>query len=352
MKKHLNTLFVTTQGAYLSKEGETIVVKVERETRLRLPVHTIGGIVCFGNISCSPFLMGFCAENGVGISFLSEQGRFLARVHGPVSGNVLLRREQYRRADDEKASAAIARNMVIGKLSNCRTVLQRALRDHGEKIGGESIGQVIRRMAYYLELLAEEHPLDIVRGYEGDAAHSYFEVFDRLIVAQKDAFTFQDRNRRPPLDNVNALLSFIYTLLVHDIRSALEGVGLDPAVGFLHRDRPGRPSLALDLMEEFRPFLADRLALSLINLRQVQGRGFQKTESGGVNMNDETRKTVLVAYQERKQEEIYHPFIDEKISIGLLFHIQALLLARHLRGDLDGYPPFIWKWGCWKIWSL
>ena len=343
MKKHLNTLFVTTQGAYLAKEGETIVVKVERETRLRLPVHTIGGIVCFGNVSCSPFLMGFCAENGVGISFLSEQGRFLARVQGPVSGNVLLRREQYRRADDEKAAAGIAGNMLIGKISNCRTVLQRALRDHGEKIGEEKISQVIKRLAYYLELLPEAHPLDIVRGYEGDAAHAYFEVFDGLIVAQKDAFRFEDRNRRPPLDNVNALLSFIYTLLVHDIRSALEGVGLDPAVGFLHRDRPGRPSLALDLMEEFRPFLADRLALSLINLRQVQGRGFQKTESGGVTMNDETRKTVLVAYQERKQEEIYHPFLDEKIAIGLLFHIQALLLARHLRGDLDGYPPFIWR---------
>jgi len=343
MKKHLNTLFVTTQGAYLAKEGETIVVKVDREIRLRLPVHTIGGIVCFGNVSCSPFLMGFCAENGVGMSFMSEQGRFLARVQGPVSGNVLLRREQYRRADDDKVSADIARTMVIGKISNCRTVLQRALRDHGEKMEQSRLDATVKRLAYYLELLADSHPLDIVRGYEGDAAHSYFDVFDCLIVAQKASFTFEERNRRPPLDNVNALLSFIYTLLAHDIRSALEGVGLDPAVGFLHRDRPGRPGLALDLMEEFRPFLADRLALSLINLRQVQGRGFQKTESGGVTMSDDTRKTVLVAYQERKQEEIYHPFIDEKVAIGLLFHVQALLLARHIRGDLDGYPPFIWK---------
>lgn len=343
MKKHLNTLFVTTQGAYLAKEGETIAVKVDREVRLRLPVHTIGGIVCFGNVSCSPFLMGFCAENGVGMSFMSERGRFLARVQGPVSGNVLLRREQYRRADDEKGSADIARTMVIGKISNCRTVLQRALRDHGEKMEQGRLDTTIKRLAYYLELLADGHPLDIVRGYEGDAAHSYFDVFDHLIVAQKASFPFDERNRRPPLDNVNALLSFIYTLLVHDIRSALEGVGLDPAVGFLHRDRPGRPGLALDLMEEFRPFLADRLVLSLINLRRVQGKGFQKTESGGVTMNDETRKTVLIAYQERKQEEIYHPFIDEKVDIGLLFHIQALLLARHIRGDLDGYPPFIWK---------
>lgn len=343
MKKHLNTLFVTTQGAYLAKEGETIVVKVEKEIRLRLPVHTIGGIVCFGNVACSPFLMGFCAENGVGISFLSEHGRFLARVQGPVSGNVLLRREQYRRADDQKASADVARAVLTGKVANSRTVLQRALRDHGNKLAADQVGFAVKRLSNYLEMLNQDQPLDVLRGCEGDAAHLYFNVFDCLIVAQKEAFTFEERNRRPPLDNVNALLSFIYTLLVHDIRSALETVGLDPAVGFLHRDRPGRPSLALDMMEEFRPFLADRLTLSLINLRQVQGKGFKKTDSGAVTMTDETRKTVLVAYQERKQEEILHPFIDEKVTIGLLFHTQALLMARYLRGDLDGYPPFIWK---------
>ncbi len=343
MKKHLNTLFVTTQGAYLAKEGETIVVKVEKDIRLRLPVHTIGGIVCFGNVSCSPFLMGFCAENGVGISFLTERGRFLARVQGPVSGNVLLRREQYRRADDLKASAKIAGAILTGKVANGRTVLQRALRDHGEKLAADQVNFAVRRLGNYLEQLADDRPLDVLRGCEGDAAHIYFSVFDHLIVAQKEAFSFQERNRRPPLDNVNALLSFIYTLLVHDIRSALEGVGLDPAVGFLHRDRPGRPSLALDIMEEFRPFLADRLALSLINLRQVQGKGFNKAESGAVMMSDDTRKTVLVSYQERKQEEIMHPFLEEKVTIGLLFHTQALLMARYLRGDLDGYPPFIWK---------
>ncbi len=343
MKKHLNTLFVTTQGAYLAKEGETIVVKVEKEIRLRLPVHTIGGIVCFGNVACSPFLMGFCAQNGVGISFLSENGRFLARVQGPVSGNVLLRREQYRRADDQKASADVARAVLTGKVANSRTVLQRALRDHGDKLAADQVGFAVKRLSNYLEMLNQDQPLDALRGCEGDAAHLYFNVFDCLIVAQKEAFTFEERNRRPPLDNVNALLSFIYTLLVHDIRSALETVGLDPAVGFLHRDRPGRPSLALDMMEEFRPFLADRLTLSLINLRQVQGKGFKKTDSGAVTMTDETRKTVLVAYQERKQEEILHPFIDEKVAIGLLFHTQALLMARYLRGDLDGYPPFIWK---------
>ena len=343
MKKHLNTLFVTTQGAYLAKEGETIVVKVEKEVRLRLPVHTIGGIVCFGNVGCSPFLMGFCAENGVGISFLTERGRFLARVQGPVSGNVLLRREQYRQADDPQRSTDMARAVLTGKIANSRTVLQRALRDHAEKLSADQVGFAVKRLNNYLEQLNQDQPLDVLRGCEGDAAHIYFSVFDHLIVAQKDAFSFQERNRRPPLDNVNALLSFIYTLLVHDIRSALETVGLDPAVGFLHRDRPGRPGLALDMMEEFRPFLADRLTLSLINLRQVQGKGFDKTESGAVLMTDDTRKTVLVAYQERKQEEIVHPFLDEKVNIGMLFHVQALLLARYLRGDLDGYPPFIWK---------
>ena len=343
MKKLLNTLYVTTQGAYLSKDGETVSVSIEKEVKLRVPVHTLGGIVCFGNVSCSPFLMGFCAQNNVGLSFLTEYGRFLARVQGPVSGNVLLRREQYRKADDENFSADMARALLTGKIANCRTVLQRSIRDHNEKIDVEEVAQASNRMSNYISKLGGNLELDVVRGMEGDAARNYFSVFNQLITAQKEDFVFQDRNRRPPLDNVNCLLSFIYTLLAHDVRSALECVGLDPAVGFLHRDRPGRPGLALDMMEEFRPFIADRLVLSLINLRQVQAKGFVKTETGAVLMNDETRKTVLVAYQERKREEIVHPFIDEKIQIGLLFHIQAMLLARHLRGDLDGYPPFIWK---------
>lgn len=345
MKKHLNTLFVTTQGAYLSKEGETVVVSVEKEVKLRVPIHTLGGIVCFGVVSCSPFLMGFCAENGVGLSFLTENGRFLARVQGPVAGNVLLRREQYRRADDEVFSAGMARMTLTGKIANSRTVLQRALRDHGEKecMDTEKLACAVQRLTAYIGLLEKENQLDIVRGFEGDAAHTYFNVFDQLIMTQKEDFPFAERNRRPPLDNVNCLLSFIYTLLVHDIRSSLETVGLDPAVGFLHRDRPGRPSLALDIMEEFRPFIADRLALSLINLKQVQSKGFIKMDSGAVLMSNETRKTVLVTYQERKREEINHPFLGEKTTIGMLFHIQALLLARYLRGDLDGYPPFIWK---------
>lgn len=345
MKKLLNTLFVTTQGAYLSKEGETVVVNVEKEVRLRVPIHTLGGIVCFGNVACSPFLMGFCAQNGVGLSFLTEYGRFLARVQGPVSGNVLLRREQYRSADDPDFSSGMARMVLVGKIANSRTVLQRAIRDHGDKetMDTEKLGLAVQRLTSYLDILEKDNHLDVVRGFEGDAAHAYFSVFDQLIVAQRDDFSFSERNRRPPLDNVNCLLSFIYTLLVHDIRSALEVVGLDPSVGFLHRDRPGRPGLALDIMEEFRPFLADRLVLSLINLKQVQARGFTRMDSGGVMMSDETRKTVLVAYQERKREEINHPFIDEKVSIGMLFYVQALLLARYLRGDIDGYPPFIWK---------
>ena len=343
MKKHLNTLFVTTQGAYLSKEGETVVVKVEGEIKLRVPVHTIAGIVCFGNVSCSPYLMGFCAESNVAISFLTEHGRFLAKVQGPVSGNVLLRREQYRKADDPKFSAEATKFVLTGKIANCRTVLQRALRDHANKIDEEELRSTVMRLNHLIELLNQEQPLDVLRGIEGDAAHIYFNVFDHLIVAQKEAFRFDERNRRPPLDNVNCLLSFIYTLLMHDVRSALESVGLDPAVGFLHRDRPGRPGLALDLMEEFRPFIADRLTLSLINLQQVQDKDFKKMNSGAVIMNDDARKTLLVAYQERKQEEITHPFLDEKVMIGMLFHIQALLMARYLRGDMDGYPPFIWK---------
>jgi len=316
---------------------------VEGEVRLRLPIHTIGGVVCFGNVLCSPFLLGFCAENDVAVSFLTERGRFLARVQGPVSGNVLLRREQYRKADDQSATVEVTRSVLTGKLANCRTVIQRALRDHGEKVNSEALKGASSRLSYDLESLNEETQLDALRGIEGDAAHMYFSVFNELITAQKEDFSFEERNRRPPLDNVNSLLSFVYTLLAHDVRSALESVGLDPAVGFLHRDRPGRPGLALDLMEEFRPFFADRLVLSLINLKKVQGKGFTKTESGAVLMSDETRKEVLVYYQNRKQEEIMHPFIGEKIHVGMLFFIQALLFSRFLRGELDAYPPFSWR---------
>lgn len=343
MKKLLNTLFVTTQGAYLSHEGESVIVRVEEETKLRIPIHTIGGIVCFGRVSCSHPLMGLCGERGVAISYLSERGQFFARVQGPVSGNVLLRTEQYRRADDPAVTAFLARSFVIGKIANARTVLQRAVRDHSEKEGAEDIEKAVLRSGALLEDLKKDMPLEILRGKEGDAANTYFSVFNHLITAQKEDFFFHARSRRPPLDNMNALLSFLYTLLVHDASAALESVGLDPQVGYLHALRPGRPSLALDLMEEFRPFLADRLALSLVNLKQVQAGGFQKTESGAVMMDDETRKTLLISYQKRKQEEVHHPFIEEDVPIGMLFHVQALLMARHLRGDLDAYPPFLWR---------
>lgn len=343
MKKYLNTLFITTQGAYLSKEGETVVVSVEREVRLQVPIHTIGGIICFGQVSMSPFLMGFCAENNVAISFLTEHGRFLASVRGKVSGNVLLRREQYRRADDEVYSSQIAGAILTGKISNCRTVLQRALRDHSAKIEVRQVEEASNKLRYSVKQVQRETALDKLRGIEGEAAHTYFGVFNHMIITQKGDFSFAERNRRPPLDRVNCLLSFLYTILMHDVRSALESVGLDPCVGFLHRDRPGRSGLALDIMEEFRPFLVDRLVLSLINREQVRRKGFTVSESGAVLMDDDTRKEVLVAYQKRKQEEIVHPYLNEGVQVGLLFYIQALLLSRHLRGDIDGYPVFIWK---------
>ena len=341
MKRHHNTLYVTSQGAYLAAEGETVVVRVEHENRLRVPLHMLEGLVCFGRVSCSPELMGRCSERGIGISFLTERGRFLARVTGPVSGNVLLRREQYRRADDESASARLARAFVTGKVANSRSVLQRACRDHPSVAGAPAIRKAASESARLLGALDGDLPLDGVRGIEGDAARVYFGAFDHLLIAQKDEFSFHGRSRRPPMDRVNALLSFVYTLLTHDAASALEAVGLDPQVGFLHRDRPGRPSLALDLIEELRPYLADRLVLTLVNRREVQARGFDVSETGGVWMSDDTRKTVLVAYQERKQEELTHPFLEERTTVGMLIHLQALLLSRYLRGDLDAYPPFI-----------
>ena len=343
MQKHLNTLFVTTQGAYLAKEGETVAVRIEREVKLRIPVHTLDSIVCFGNVGCSPFLMGFCAERDVTISFLTENGRFLARVQGPVSGNVLLRREHYRKADDPVFSASVAKACLTGKLANCRSVLMRVLRDHEEKLGRpEEIREATNRLSASLRRLQQPLDLDAVRGIEGDAAHVYFGVFDHLVVKNKTDFFFHQRSRRPPLDRMNCLLSFLYTLVMHDVRSALESAGLDPAVGFLHRDRPGRPGLALDMMEEFRP-TADRLALSLINRGQIRGKDFDICQSGAVRMYDGARKTLLSAYQKRKQDVLLHPFLEEKMPLGLFFHTQALLFARFLRGDLDGYPPVIWR---------
>ena len=344
MKKLLNTLYVTTQGAYLAKDGETVLVLVENEVRLRLPIHTLSGIVCFGVISASPPLMGMCGERDVSLSFLTENGRFLARVQGATSGNVLLRREQYRRADDPVRSAAIARLVVAAKITNSRVVLQRALRDHPTMVGAALMQETQKHLSHLLqELRREDISVDSIRGWEGEAARAYFSVFDHLIVAQKEDFRFTGRNRRPPVDNVNALLSFLYTLVAHDVTAALEAIGLDPQVGYLHCDRPGRPGLALDMMEEFRAYLADRLVLSLINRRQVVAKDFKTTESGAVVMSDDARKTVLVSYQERKREELNHPFLNEQIASGLLPHVQAMLLARHLRGDLEHYPPFVWR---------
>jgi CRISPR-associated protein Cas1 len=343
MRKLLNTLYVSSQGSYLRQEGETVVVERGKEKTLQLPVHTLGGIVCFGNVLCSPFLLGLCAKRDITVSFLSEYGQFLASVQGPVRGNVLLRRQQYRMTDDEETTKKIAGQIVSGKLANCRIVLNRTLRDHAGKTDASALRSASAKIDAIIDRIPRGESSDAIRGFEGQAAAEYFRVFNHLIVDQKDDFVFVERNRRPPLDEVNALLSFVYTLLAHDIRSALETVGLDPAVGFLHRDRPGRPGLALDIMEEFRPVIADRLVLSLINRRQIGKKGFVKAANGAVIMDDATRKTVLTEYQGRKQDKIYHPYIEETVPIGLLFFIQANLMARHIRGDLDGYPPFFWR---------
>ncbi len=343
MKPLLNTLYVTTNGAYLACKRDTVCVRVERETKAQFPIHLLEAIVCMARVGVSPRLLELCGQSGVPLTLLTPRGRFIARVQGPTTGNVLLRRAQYRQTDDADHSATIARSIVIGKISNGRTVLLRAARERKDDASAETLRRAARDLSDALRTFQNAPSLDVVRGHEGEAAAAYFAVFDHLITTQKNEFRFEKRSRRPPLDPVNALLSFVYTLLLYDCVGAAEAVGLDPAVGFLHRDRPGRPGMALDLMEELRPILADRLILSLINRRQVAGDGFRKSESGAVLMDDATRKEVLVAYQTRKQETIRHPFIDEDIQLGLLPHIQALLMARHLRGDLDGYPPFLWK---------
>ena len=346
MRRLLNTLYVTSEGAWLRKDGENVVLEVEKNERARLPIHMLGGIVCFGHAVMTPALMGHCAASGISISFLSMHGRFLARVEGPVAGNVLLRREQYRRSDDPAACALLVRHLLAGKIHNQRAVLRRALRDHGESytpLVTQQLKEAQQSLGHILDRLLREQSVDVLRGLEGDAARRYFEVFDRLIRVSEPDLRFCGRNRRPPRDRVNALLSFLYTLVTHDCRSALETTGLDPAVGFLHRDRPGRPSLALDLAEEFRPVVADRLALSLINRRQLTARDFIVGETGAVTLKDDARKTVLTAYQERKRESLRHPFIEENADMGLFPWLQAQLLARHLRGDLDAYPPFLWK---------
>ena len=340
MKRLGNTLYVTSQGSYLSKDGDCVLIVREDGGKTRVPLHNVDGVVGFGRVSASPFLLGACAAAGVTLTWMTERGRFLARVEGPVSGNVRLRRAQYATTDDARSAADLARAMLTGKIANQRGVLLRARRDHGADAAGR-ISAAINALAIALRQLETTPGLDALRGVEGDAAAVYFAAFPALLRNEDPAFAFAGRVRRPPTDAVNCLLSFIYTLLTHDARSALEGVGLDPQVGFLHRERPGRPSLALDLVEEFRAWFADRLVLSLINRGQVRARDFLADEAGAVTLTDEARRTVLVAYQERKAEDIRHPFLEETCAVGLLWHAQARLLAMRLRGDLDAYPPFI-----------
>ena len=401
MKTHLNTLFVTTEGTYLAKAGQSVAIRVAddaddaddaeepksggkasgrkpKKTKLRVPLHNLDGIVAFGRVSASPQLLHAAAEQGLTVSFLSPRGRFRYAAVGYSPGNVLIRREQYRWADDPDRTAAVVRSVVLGKLANSRTVLKRAARESAVPEAATRLSEAANQIQSVIGVAKAGHeecgaeteghppdagsrnsgpvanacyplrksPADFLRGLEGGAAARYFAVFDDLLRPPADAdghFRFTSRSRRPPLDPVNALLSFLYSLLTHDTRSACEATGLDAAVGFLHRDRPGRPSLALDLIEELRPVLADRLAVTLINRGQITTTDFDRTASGAVHLSEAGRKTVLQAWQTRKREQVRHPYLDERMSWGLVPHIQARLLARHLRGELDAYPPFLWK---------
>jgi CRISPR-associated protein Cas1 len=343
MATHQNTLYVQTQGAYLGKSGETISVKLDGKEQLAVPIHHLEGIVCFGRVSVSSSAMEFCGERNVAISFLTEQGRFQARVVPAVSGNVLLRRQQYRLADQPEACLSVARSIIAAKIQNCRMLMLRSARESDAEESAEALRRAADRLACALDTLSRATSLDTARGCEGDASRVYFEAFNHMIRQQREKFSLAERTRRPPQDPLNALLSFLYSVLTHDAAAALEAVGLDPAVGFLHVDRPGRLSLALDLVEEFRPLLCDRLALALVNLRQVQADGFTQSEGGAVLMDAATRKTVLGGLAARKREEVLHPLLEQKVTIGLLPHIQARLLARRLRGDLEEYPALILK---------
>jgi len=336
MKKLLNTLYINRQETYIHKERETIVIKLKGEKLGQFPAINMANILCFGNVSVSPFLMGYCAEHGIGLTFYTEFGRFLARIQGKTAGNVLLRRKQFRWADDEGASTAISRLIVAAKIANSRSVLLREIRNHGEN---EALGAASDKLAVSCRRAKHADSVDKARGIEGEAAATYFSVFNELI--RGPGFVFGGRVRRPPTDPVNAMLSFAYSLITQECVSALSGVGLDPYVGFLHKDRPGRSSLALDLLEEFRAAWADRFVLTLINRRQLQLTDFVTEASGAVRMSDDARKRFLVAYQQRKQVEVMHPYLEEQVPIGLLPHCQALLLARHIRGDTEFYPPYV-----------
>ena len=343
MKQLGNTLFVTSEDIYLSLEGENVLANREGQVVARYPLHTLQTIVSFSYSGASPALMGACAQRSIGLAFCTPRGRFLARVSGENSGNVLLRRAQYRIADDPEACCQIAGTMIFGKLSNGAAVVRRTLRDHGPRVGECGLEETAQTLRNQAKQALEATDLENLRGLEGVGATAYFGVFDHLILNRKTDFFFHGRNRRPPLDRVNAMLSFSYSLLAHDCASALESVGLDAYVGFLHRDRPGRSSLALDLMEELRPCMADRFVLTLINNRAIRPEDFQTQDSGAVLLTEDGRKKFLKAWQERKRDIITHPYLEEKMSWGMIPYVQALLLARYIRGDLDGYPTFLWK---------
>lgn len=343
LKKLLNTLYVTTPDSYLSLDGETVVVLNQDKTLGKIPLHNLEGIVSFGYTGASPALMGECAKRNISLCFMTPNGRFLARIVGKAYGNVMLRKEQYRISDNNILSNKIARNFIIGKVFNARWMIERVTRDHSLSVDCVKLKNISSKLQKLIYLIRECDSNEQLRGYEGEAAFLYFSVFNDMILQQREHFYFEDRNKRPPMDRVNAMLSFVYTLLANYIASALETVGLDPYVGFLHTDRPGRISLALDMMEEFRPIMADRFVLSLINKRIVNKDGFIKRENGSIEMTDDTIKVILTQWQQRQQEKIRHPFIEERIQWGLAPYVQALLLARFIRGDLDAYPPFMWK---------
>lgn len=343
MRKLFNTLFVTSEDVYLSLDGENVVANRGSDAVARYPLHTLQSIVSFSYSGASPALMGACAQHEIGLAFCTPRGRFLARVSGAAQGNVLLRRMQYRAADEPSQSCRIARNMIFGKVYNGRWSIERTRRDHALRIDQAHFSAVSAQLYALLPQIAAETSLESLRGLEGVGAAAYFSLLDDMILREKETFYFKERSRRPPLDAFNALLSFSYSLLSHDCASALESVGLDAYVGFLHTDRPGRESLALDLMEELRPCFADRFVLTLINNRVIQPSDFDVRESGAVFLTDTARKTFLQKWQERKKETITHPFLEEKVPWGLVPYIQSLLLARYLRGDLDAYPPFLWK---------
>ena len=343
MRKLLNTLFVTSEDAYLALETENVAVYIGEEKKAQYPLLVLESIISFSYKGASPALMGACARNGIQLVFLTPRGRFLARVCGQEQGNVLLRKEQYRMSDKLEKSCHIARNFIFGKVYNQRWVLERTLRDHRMRVDAAKLESASQALAGLLPAIETQTDLDALRGLEGEASARYFHVFDEMVLNQKADFLFDGRNRRPPTDNMNALLSFAYVLLSNDCASALESVGLDSYVGFMHRDRPGRTSLAVDLMEELRAPMADRLCITLVNNRVLQDKHFERQESGAVFLGEDGRKLFLSAWQTKKKEEITHPYLKEKMAWGLVPYVQSLLLARCLRGDLDGYPPFLWK---------